>query len=203
MTTMIESVLLGKKKMMLKLKNMSSGYIGAFYEENDIWDEAFIKANFEYIKEKYVQLLNSDQNEQYAETIKDLREDMILLASNSINNIDFAIQLSEKSDSYIGEALVGVYYYKIGEMDKSFASFHSFFNKRKAPLNHYLINKLYGLLLYEKGLYQEASEYLSIAVQKMPDDYEVYDCLLYCYKMMNDNVSAGLINNIIVSLKGE
>jgi tetratricopeptide (TPR) repeat protein len=52
---------------------------------------------------------------------------------------------------------------------------------------HYLVNKVFGLLLYEKSQYKKAIPFLSYALGFVPDDKEVLKTLDECYQQTGED----------------
>jgi uncharacterized protein HemY len=63
--------------------------------------------------------------------------------------------------------------------------------------NHFLINKVFGLLLKERQQYQKAVSFLTYALQFTPDDIETLEALRICYEKLNDCKKLNIMNDLM------
>ena len=63
---------------------------------------------------------------------------------------------------------------------------------------HFLVNKVFGMLLAEKQQYQKAVMFLTYALQFIPDDIETLTTLQECYILLNDKMRAEILGDIIM-----
>ena len=194
---MLGEMLLNKKKISLNITKGISRYTDKYYEEVEIWDDEFLRAYCKHNQQVYLKLTKDNIDGRYDDDIKKIAEELILLSSNSFNNLNFAIQLSKSQNNYILKALEALKNYNEGNKEEAFNQLSNFMVERRSHINHYLINKTFGILLYEKRRYVEAIDFLTIAVEKKAIDIEVYKILKDIYSILGMVDEYKVIDDII------
>ena len=87
-----------------------------------------------------------------------------------------------------------------GQEKKAIETFYGYFKNRKGILNHYLINKVYGLLLYKYEQYNLAIPLLRTATEKRPEDIESHRILKEIYSSLNMRQEEQIEKNILAVL---
>ena len=200
---MIGEVLANKKKIQLSITQQVSRYVEQYFEEIQTWDDEFLKSYFVYTRDTYMKLLNNNEDGRYNAQINELIQEMILISSNSVNNIEFSIELSKKNQHYLLEALEGIQCYIENQKAESYKKLYSFISKRDNHINHYLINRILGILSYEREKYRDAIAFLTIAIQKKPLQYELYHYLYKCYEKEGMVKEQARIENLLMLIKGD
>lgn len=199
---MISELVVQKRKLSLKMKEVATDYTGMYYDEIKIWDEEFLKSYVNYNKELYDRLSKDNSDLKYTNKLIEIVEEIILLSSNSFENIDFCRRLSIANSNYLLEVIEGLSYYQSGQKEEAFLRLYGFYLKGNQHINHYLYNKVLGSLLFERGKLKEAQELLSIAIQKRPTDTETYILLRQVYQEQGEETELCIVNEII-KLLGE
>ena len=109
-------MLLNKKKISLNITKSISRYTDKYYEEVEIWDDEFLRAYCKHNQQVYLKLTKDNIDGRYDDDIKKIAEELILLSSNSFNNLNFAIQLSKSQNNYILKALEALKNYNEGNI---------------------------------------------------------------------------------------
>ncbi|AKL95685.1 hypothetical protein CACET_c22390 [Clostridium aceticum] len=147
----------------------------------------------QYIKEKLGQLMARQQ---------EINLELVFLASNNMKNIDMCLNLlKDKKQDFI-VCLYGLKEYEKGNKVDAFNYFYSYFKDKNCLLEHYLINKVYGYLLYEFQQFDKAVVFLQKACEKKPEDIEVHRKLKEVYKINKQQVEEKIQEKIITLLEG-
>ena len=165
-------------------------------------DYAALQTEIKFVKEAhkkdkdYTERLNFLYGRQY-ECVKT----MAFQASQNIKNIDNCLSLMEDFNDDFKLCLEGLSLYKNKRNDDAFVKFTEYFSRTKSFGTHYLLNKLYGTMLYEQGAYKEAEPFLYVVTQVCPEDEEVHKILLKIY-MKSGKESRVAIEKEIISVLG-
>ena len=76
-----------------------------------------------------------------------------------------------------------------------------YYRKYGSVEDHYLINKVFGLLLVEQGKYEKASAFLTYALQFIPDDIECLQVLATCYRQLRESNKEAVIKEVLEVLR--
>lgn len=87
--------------------------------------------------------------------------------------------------------------YDSGQKEKAFAILESYFKEHKSAEGHFLVNKVFGILLAERGQDGKAVPFLAYALQFMPDDTECLGALKGCYESQGDKRKAAVVNEVL------
>ena len=123
---------------------------------------------------------------------------MSFQASQNLKNIDSSINLwgNIKDDFLL--CLEGLKLYKQGIKEESFSKLTAYLHKHHTFGSHYLLNKVYGTLLYEKKQYNEAEIYLHRVTQICPEDAAVHRIMQEVYQRRGERrgaeVEAAILN---------
>ena len=138
-------------------------------DENEFLDNGFIKSQIDSLKKEYafiqneVSVLTNVDDRQNAEKLRayrDRQEELLFLiafyASNSFQNIDYCLELTKNMNTDFIECLQALKVYQDGDFLEALPTFLPLFSHVNKPyLEHYLINKTYGTLLFhEKAICQ-------------------------------------------------
>lgn len=153
-----------------------------------------LKEKSDYAKQKRQELL---EKREY------LLVHMIFLASNSFSNLEDCVKMAEGHRIAFMECVKGLLAYKQGEKDKAFGILEAYYREYGSVEEHFLANKVFGMLLAEKGLYQKGVPFLTYALRYIPDDMETLLSLKECYAKLNDARRKEIIADVISVLAGQ
>ena len=122
---------------------------------------------------------------------------MIYLASNSFQNLEECKKMAKGYRFSFMDCVDGLQEYKLGNKNKAFDILENYFNRYGRTKNHYLINKVFGLLLIDKNEYQKAAPYLTCALQFVPDDIESLEALKICYTELNIGYRVTVLEDVL------
>ena len=209
---MLDNLVTGYHKLKYSAMDSVSGVGKLLYEEARFYDLGYMQT---LVKRLKMELKATDQNLQslseadsnsyedidYRNQLLRQREalvfQMIFAMSNSFSNIDICKKLSSNYSFEFMNCVDALYEYNKGNEDKAFELLNSYCQKYKEIENHFLINKVYGILLYKRQQYERAIQYLSCALNFVPDDEEALKTLSDCYKNANNSKAYVIILNII------
>lgn len=209
---MLDNVVTGYHKLKYGTMDSVSGASTVLYDEARFYDLGYMQTLVKRLKrelqvtDENLQSLskpdsNSYENIDYRNQLLRQREalifQMIFAMSNSFSNIDNCKKLSSNYDFEFMNCVDALYEYNKGNEDKAFELLNSYCQKYKEIENHFLINKVYGILLYKRQQYERAIQYLSCALNFVPDDEEALKTLSDCYKNANNSKAHVIILNII------
>lgn len=200
-----------KLAIIQKLSDSEEGIV----QETDFLDDGIIEIKIERLKKNYsmvnqeLEMLSKyDKKDSYnADKIEGLRTkkneisfEIAFLGSNSFNSLDTCANLIKEMDTDFKDCILALQYYKVGQEKKAIETFYGYFKNRKGILNHYLINKVYGLLLYKYEQYNLAIPLLRTATEKRPEDIESHRILKEIYSSLNMRQEEQIEKNILAVL---
>lgn len=198
------------------IQKMSQSEESIFYETQFL-DDATIGCRINRLKDEYERLGSDiemltryDTNDSYnKEKLKyfvkrrdDICFNIAFLASNSLNSLDSCVQILGDLDTNFKLCIKALMYYKSGDEQKTFEYFYAYFKDKNVLLEHYLINKVYGSLLYKCEQYDVAMLLLRKAVEKRPEDIEIHRILKDIYLLKNMKEEEKIEQNILEILEG-
>ena len=122
---------------------------------------------------------------------------MVFLASNSFSNLEDCVKMAEGHRLAFMECVKGLLAYKKGEKNKAFCILEAYYREYGSVEEHFLSNKVFGMLLAEKGQYQKAVPFLTYALQFIPDDMETLSFLKKCFMELNDSKRTEIIADVM------
>lgn len=188
---------------------------GSAISENTFLDDGYINSKIEQLKGEYkvlsdeLNMLNYDQiidsykmgKTKYIKNRQiNICIEISILASNSFSNLPKCLELIKGIDTDFTECIEGLSLYYNHREEDAFKKFYDYFNNNKFLLEHYLINRVYGELLFKSKQYELAKLFLQKAIQKRPDDIECHKILRELYKAIGDNTAGAVEDSIIVLL---
>lgn len=179
-----------KINMISKLGESSEG----INDELDFLDDAIIGSKINYVKKIckliYDDIEMSEDEEQIKFLVQKRKEfiyELALLASNSYKSVEFCISILDKNNEF-QKCLQALIHYENGDKRIAKRLFDEFFKSNKYMLQHYLISKVYGELLYEEHDYLNAVAFLRKAVEKRPEEMKLHIILKNIYHKLNDEI---------------
>lgn len=185
-------------------------------EESLCIDTGYLKSKFENFQKQYKEITteieqlyiygNKDNynNSKISTFIKkrdNLCIDTAYLISNDIKNIDLSKKLIENFNLDLKIALDGIENYYSGNEEKANSYFEKYYSQLNRLPNHYLINKVYSLILFNRKEYTLAIELMRIAVGINPNDLELHIKLRDMYLSIGNTVGYKIENQIISLLE--
>jgi tetratricopeptide (TPR) repeat protein len=194
---MLDAVMTAYHKIRQSLISTLSGSEGVAYEETRFYDLGYMQTQVSHIQKELRtiedSLTSSVKNETSTAEVDNYRNDlmkrremlifhMIFTMSNSFANLDNCKKLAEGHDFRFVTCVEGLEEYKNGNKGRAFELIEGYYREYGNVADHYLINKVFGLLLYEKSQYEKAIPFLSYSLGFMPDDSEALKALDGCYQ---------------------
>lgn len=192
-----------------------AGTTSCVIDEVSFYDVGYMQTQIERIKKELKRITddlgvqvevkdNSDYAKRHIAELMEQREQllfhMVFLASNSFNNLDSCVNLSDGHDWEFLDCIRGLQAYRAGQKDIAFHQIEAYYRQHGKMEKHFLINKVFGLLLAEKGQYQKAISFLTYALQFVPDDTECLQKLKLCYQKVGNTGRASVVNEILAVL---
>lgn len=153
-----------------------------------------LKINIEYQNGSKYDL---QQRNQLLEEKERLVFSMIFLASNSFGNLSDCIKMGNGYDFKFMQCVRGLQEYQMGKKQKAYLLLKDYVKEHNGVEGHYLINKVYGLLLMENGDYSQAITYLTYAQQFVPDDIECLQAIESCYRYVRNVEKQQIIQEVL------
>lgn len=163
-------------------------------DELDFLDDAIISSKINYIQ-KICRLIDDDiemsEDEEQIKFLVQKRKEFIyelaLLASNSLKSVEFCISILDENNVF-QKCLQALKHYENGDKHTAKILFDEFFKSNKYMLQHYLISKVYGELLYEEHDYLNAAAFFRKAVEKRPEEVNLHIKLKDIYYKLDDKI---------------
>ncbi len=102
-------------------------------------------------------------------------------ASQNLNNIDNCLEIMQGLKDDFCLCLQGLKAYAENDRADAFGKLTEYLKLKKTFGRHYLINKIYGLMLFEQGMSDEAGIFLQRVTQICPEDVEVHEKMKEIY----------------------
>ncbi|MCI7056121.1 MAG: hypothetical protein MR959_04430 [Selenomonas bovis] len=186
-----------------------------FREEVTCFDDGRVEAGIRRLQKDYAKISEdikfleetSKKAEGNSERLNFLRnrqyEMMRLLtfeASQNEKNIDTCLNVWGEIDSDFRLCLEGLKLYFSGNPDASYMKLKEYLKKHDGFGSHYLLNKIYGLMLYEKKRYGDAEKFLYLVTQIKPEDIDTHKMMVDLYHRNNNASGETIERNILLSL---
>lgn len=181
-------------------------------EEVLFLDDGYIRSKIKELKEQYNSLsseidllIKYDKNDEYSkskisylrEQCKDIKLEIAFLASNNYKNLDNCINLVEDIDTDFKLCIYALRFYYDGNSQRAYQYFGEYFKDKDRFLEHYLINKVYGELLFSIKEYNASANVLRKAVEKRPEDIEIHRILKEIYKLNGQLIEEKIEESIL------
>lgn len=208
---MLDSVMTAYHKLRQGLIGTFAGVDGIAYEETRFYDLGYMQTQVSHIHKdlRTVEdsLTSSIKNEASTAEVNNYRNDlmkrrelliyrMIFTMSNSFSNLDNCRKLAEGHNFPFMTCVEGLEEYKNGNKGRAFDLIEGFYREYGNIEDHFLLNKVFGLLLFEANQYQKAIPFFSYALGFMPDDRETLIALDECYKKTGNDKQHKILADI-------
>lgn len=208
---MLEKIVTFYRKAEMGVISSLSGMSEGVIAETSFYDVGYMQSQISRIQKELERITNEikialelkDTSEYGKKHITELMEQrerllfqMIFLSSNSFSNLDYCMKLAEEHENSFIQCVQALQEYQSGKREHAFELLESYYCRYGSVEEHYLVNKVFGLLLAEKGLYKKAVPFLTYALQFVPDDMESLNMLKTCYQKLNEVAKVMVITEI-------
>jgi len=212
---MLEKIVTLYRKAEMRIISDLSGASAGVIDETSFYDVGYMQSQIGRIQKELKCITselentleikdNSDYGKKHIVELIEQRErllfNMIFLASNSFKNLDDCMKMAEGHKFSFMQCVQALNEYHSGNKKKAFQLLEVYYREQGSVGEHYLVNKVFGLLLAENGFYTKAVPFLTYALQFVPDDTESLDILKMCYGQMNESGRARVISEILALL---
>lgn len=122
---------------------------------------------------------------------------MAYQASQNYKNIDSSLQLIDGFDTSLSLGIKGIQLYIQNDKENSYRKLTAYIQETGSFGDHYLMNKIYGMLLIEGKSYRNAIPFLIRAVKNHPEDIETHQLLMECYQQIDCFEKSNLEKDIV------
>lgn len=158
-------------------------------DENGFYDAGYIQSQVERIQ-KELRVTPAEQQQT-------LFYHLIFWMSNSFTGLDSCEKLAEGYEFPFMQCVAALKKYHAGDHDGALELLEMHYRKYKSVEGHFLVNKVFGLLLAEKGLVQKAIPFLTYALQLKPDDTECLVALKKCYRQQDNAIGQKVAEELL------
>lgn len=214
---MLSEIIVKYNKAKFEMVNRFSDNCINICEESLCIDKGYLKSKFEDFQKQYKEISNEienlynygdkdDYNKSKISTFINTRDNLCLdtayLVSNDIDNIDLSKKLIQGLNTDLKIAIEGIESYFIGNKQKANECLKNYYSGLNVLPNHYLINKVYGMILFERKEYELSIELMRIAVGINPSDLDLHVKLREMYELTNNADGYKVEDKIIKLLEG-
>ena len=125
-----------------------------------------------------------------------LRAELAYLFSHNPAKIDECLGLIKNMGYDFTVCLEAMKLYTIGSHEQSLERFQDYMRRINGIPDHFLACKMLGTLLMGKKQYKYAIPVLALAVERRPDDMEVHEKLIECYRNEGMEFEMGVESSI-------
>lgn len=212
---MIEKIAAGCRKAQMGVLSGLAGVTGSILDETAFYDAGYMDAQVKRVqkeigavtKELEIHMDLKDGSDYAINKKKELLARrgqlvfrLVFLASNSFRNLGDCVRMAEGYSHPFMKCVEGLMAYDSGQKEKAFAILEPYFKEHKSAGGHFLVNKVFGLLLAGCGQDGKAVLFLTYALQFMPDDAECLDVLKGCYGSQGDKRKAAVVSEVLALL---
>ena len=212
---MLEKVATLYRKAEMGLVSGLSGATAKVIEETRFYDVGYMQTQISRIQKELRNIENevktsfeiqdnSDYGKKRRSELMVQREQllfrMVFLASNSFKNLDDCMKMADGHNFVFIQCVQGLLEYRAGRRDNAFKILEAYYREHGSVKEHFLVNKVFGLLLAEKRLYQKAAPFLTYALQFIPDDMETLEALRSCYRQMGETERRKVVDEVLAVL---
>lgn len=209
---MLDKIVSTYRKAKMSVIGGLSGAVDGVLDEACFYDVGYMQSQIKRIQKEMARISkeieinvelneNSDYSRNKRQELIEQREyllvHMIYLASNSFENLDDCVKMAEGHNISFMRCIEALKAYKDGNKDKAFDFLEKYYQEYESVEEHFLINKVFGLLLMDKQKYKKAVSFLTYALQFVPDDMEAIEALKTCYEKLNDDSRVEIMNDLI------
>lgn len=175
---------------------LNTGYLSAQVER--------IQKELSLVSEEIKLIIESNDNtksglkrkNELLEKREELLYQLVFTASNDFSNLDKCIRLLEGHSMPFVKCIEGMKDFTEGNENEAFMKLDSYYKDHKSIDNHFLCNKVLGLLLKNKKQYEQAVRFLSYALQLQSVDRDCLGALEECYKALGKVKEKEYVGNV-------
>ncbi|MCR5403407.1 MAG: hypothetical protein K6E91_06220 [Butyrivibrio sp.] len=209
---MIDKIVSLYRKAVMGLIGGLSGASAAVADEACFYDVGFMQTQIGRIQKEMKRIEadvrsgmeagdNSDYGKKHRAELMKQRERllfrMIFLASNSFKNLGDCVKMAEGHTFAFMECVEALMEYQSGNRDRAFQILEAYYGEHKSVEEHFLVNKVFGMLLADKGRFGKAIPFLTYALQFMPDDTDCLAELKRCYEETGERGKADTVSDVL------
>lgn len=209
---MLDKIVSTYRKAKMSVISDLSGTVGDVLDETSFYDLGYMQSQIKRIQNEIARIskeleinVELDEKSEYAVNKRQeligqrevLLMHMIYLASNSFKNLEDCKKMAKGYRFSFMECVDGLQEYNAGNKNNAFDILENYFNNYGRVKNHFLINKVFGLLLMDRNEYQKAAPYLTCALQFIPDDIEALEALKICYEKLDIGYRVAILDEIL------
>lgn len=214
---MFEKIVTMYRKAEMGIISGLSGATAKVVEETSFYDTGYMQTQIRRIQKELKRIEgevktgieigdNSDSGKKHRSELMAQREQllyrMIFLASNSFKNLDDCVKMADGHNFIFMQCVQGLREYHAGHKDKAFKLMEAYYKEHGSVEGHFLANKVFGLLLADKGMHQKAVPFLTYALQFIPDDMETLEALQSCYRQTGETKRRRVVDEVLAVLRG-
>jgi len=214
-TIVFDKIVTFYRKVEMSLINGFSGASEALADEVCFYDVGYMQTQIKIIQTEIRRIEDdvkvslkikddSDYGKNHRADLMERREQllfrMVFLASNSFSNLDDCVKMADGHSFTFMECVDALMEYQSGNRNRAFQILEVYYREHGSLEGHFLINKVFGMLLVDKGRHQKAIPFLSYALQFMPDDTECLDELERCYMEIGERKKADAVSEVLAVL---
>lgn len=132
---------------------------------------------------------------------REIQEMIAFWASNNCKNIDDCISMFENNKSKFLICALAIKDFYSGDKKEAFLKINSFLKDGGDFYRHYLVNKIYGMLLCDMKKYKEAKKYVVRAIKLRPEDIELHKLMSNIHRQEGNITFMEREDNIITILE--
>lgn len=204
------------RKAQMGIVDALSGATAKVVEETSFYDTGYMQTQISRIQKELKRIEgevktgietedNSDNGKKHRSELMAQRERllhrMVFLASNSFRNLDDCVKLADGHNFIFMQCVQGLREYHAGNKDRAFKLMEAYYKEHGSVEGHFLANKVFGLLLADKGMHQKAVPFLTYALQFIPDDMETLEALQSCYRQPGEAERRRVVDEVLEVLK--
>lgn len=208
----------GMGKAVSAYKKIKLDLIGKFsiesknvLEEVPFFDEGYVCAQIERLKQQHEDIARElkisvdlnmqseyEQNKriQLKAKLDRIEIKIIYYALNSFNSLDLCKTLCIGKNIKVTNLIIALEQYQAGDIEQAEQTFRTYFSENDIESAFFLGNKIYGKLLFKRGLYKESLLHLEYAVQFKVDDMELLIMLQHAYQKTNQEFEHELVSEV-------
>lgn len=209
---MLDKIVSTYRKAKMSVISDLSGTVGDILDETSFYDLGYMQSQIKRIQNEVARIskeleinVELDEKSEYAVNKRQeligqrevLLMHMIYLASNSFKNLEDCKKMAKGYRFSFMECVDGLQEYNAGNKNNAFDILENYFNNYGRVKKHFLINKVFGLLLLDRNEYQKATPYLTCALQFVPDDIETLETLKICYEKLDIGYRVAILDEIL------
>ncbi|KAI4451130.1 hypothetical protein C823_005679 [Eubacterium plexicaudatum ASF492] len=162
---MVEKMAAAYRKAQMGIASSLAGTTGSILDETAFYDAGYMDAQVKRVQKEISSVtkeleVNIDLKDSSEYGIKKKRELMkrrerlvfrlVFLASNSFKNLDDCVKIAEGHKYSFMKCVEGLLAYDRGQKEKAFSILEKYYKEHKSVEGHFLINKVFGMLLAER-----------------------------------------------------